>query len=546
MAAFPITQILNGLHFVMQDENGCLFRATPEMISKYICSICENNEGITPTKSCFTYNNLNSCPTFGEIYAHRINGNSQLPIQINDIHQLIISKTNSLNLSIEEWIEAGNTYPLMWYIYNPLDQNTFAIVEVVSATDIPECSNSSLVTIDIKVANGFFVNGNNLCAYVFTNSLDVLNIGGGVPIYKGVNDNIHEFRTLSTNTPTFIALSIENDKVVIDLQTTDLANAIVKNIYNTDGTLTGSRTVNGDNKALNIYDLAFFNLKSKSFNYYEARGQASTWGIGNSTFYQDVNGFLLQYYNDAWTHWIRSDLFAIYYHAHDNSSQTEIKQTHFEVTFEGRFRYVLAKNLTNKLELTHKQWVINREIGQARMWTHPLDPNANFYKKIPEGWVIIIDENDTTDYFGLYGINAVEEGSLVTCRDEVGNPIQLIVPKVSGVVHAGFKTEDSLFNIVGGTIGEKTEDITINNIPEHDHFILNNDDLSGGVLPNSNNYIVRRIRNGDNSNNYTLIASDNQPTIGKTSKAGGSEEPEPLNIIQPTHIVRFIFCVGIN
>lgn len=581
---FPITDKLNDLMFVMQDEQGCLFRATPEMISKYICAICEDDEGITSSKSCFTYNNLSSCGSIGEMYALNTSQTSPSPILLNDISNFVIDKTNGLYLNIEDWLQAGQSYPINWYIYNSLDINNFAIIEVISVVDLINCPTKVVIEVNVALSNGSFQNGNNICAYVYTNSLEIVNAGGGIPIYKGIVSNQHVFKTIETETPQFVEFNVVNDKININVNPDGNGQGgLTKNIYTTNGTLTSSRTLLGDNKSLRFgndtptQNLSSFETFANSYMYHKVEGTAGTWGIGKSVVSQNVNYTEVSYENDLYRYRLYADLnnniFIQAYNKISNTTESEIKLSNKVDIFalnninctSNELRQITPINglNLNKNSYPTFQQIVNREIGLVREWTHPLDPNTTYgdYTPIPAGWRLILPDGYTPSaplfpfqiqaYSGngnqLISNAYVNEDNEVDCTDQFGNTKSLIVPKISGNTFVGHNAlAPTLFNSNRNTFGSITNTLNEANIPEHRHRVASSSDGAGNNHLDFNLFLERSY-SGVGNTGYELTASQFQPDSFWTGNAGASPQNiQPISNIQPSIVTYYIFCVGIN
>lgn len=85
----------------------------------------------------------------------------------------------------------------------------------------------------------------------------------------------------------------------------------------------------------------------------------------------------------------------------------------------------------------------------------------------------------------------------------------------------------------GATGGEETHELTVEELPEHDHFVENNSEGSGSVT--TGNSVADRSPNTGNA--YNLVGADDDADVGRSSTTG---EGVGHNNIPPYFGVHFI------
>ena len=133
---------------------------------------------------------------------------------------------------------------------------------------------------------------------------------------------------------------------------------------------------------------------------------------------------------------------------------------------------------------------------------------------IPTGWLVCRGQSlYISDYSELYAVIGTTYGTGMM------HSTTFATPNLKGRVPVGIDTNDTDFDTLGETGGEKTHTLTINEMPSHNHIARSHvgSGVGDGMLLNGNSYTV--------DNNYT------------TGSTGGGQAH---NILQPYIVVNYI------
>ena len=170
----------------------------------------------------------------------------------------------------------------------------------------------------------------------------------------------------------------------------------------------------------------------------------------------------------------------------------------------------------NDYNLNRMQQLIKQDIGGAISGdTLPIGTIITFTSDtIPENWLLCdgsaISRTDYQDLFNIIGITYGQGDSFSTFN----------LPNLQGKLTVGKNSNDTDFNTLGKTGGEKNHTLTIDEIPAHTH-----------TATQINNITTTNVVSGAG-----IIMSDN-PTQRNTSSAGGGESH---NNLQPYVVINYI------
>lgn len=165
------------------------------------------------------------------------------------------------------------------------------------------------------------------------------------------------------------------------------------------------------------------------------------------------------------------------------------------------------------------EWVNQTGGGSATGDTLPVGSIMPYPKATaPENWLICdgsaISRTDYSELFNAIGTTFGEGDGSTTFN----------LPNIKGRTIVGLDTDDTDFNTIGKTLGEKTHTLTVAEMPEHNH----KQSLDGGNSGNSGNAAYSW---SIPANQYLYTGDD---LAGKT---GGSQ---PHNNIQPSFVAAYI------
>jgi microcystin-dependent protein len=165
------------------------------------------------------------------------------------------------------------------------------------------------------------------------------------------------------------------------------------------------------------------------------------------------------------------------------------------------------------------EWVNQTGGGSATGDTLPVGSIMPYPKATaPENWLICdgsaISRTDYSELFNAIGTTFGEGDGSTTFN----------LPNIKGRTIVGLDTDDTDFNTIGKTLGEKTHTLTVAEMPEHNH----KQSLDGGNSGNSGNAAYSW---SIPANQYLYTGDD---LAGKT---GGSQ---PHNNIQPSFVATYI------
>lgn len=165
------------------------------------------------------------------------------------------------------------------------------------------------------------------------------------------------------------------------------------------------------------------------------------------------------------------------------------------------------------------EWVNQTGGGSATGDTLPVGSIMPYPKATaPENWLICdgsaISRTDYSELFNAIGTTFGEGDGSTTFN----------LPNIKGRTIVGLDTDDTDFNTIGKTLGEKTHTLTVAEMPEHNH----KQSLDGG---NSGNSGKAAYSWSVPANQYLYTGDD---LAGKT---GGSQ---PHNNIQPSFVATYI------
>lgn len=165
------------------------------------------------------------------------------------------------------------------------------------------------------------------------------------------------------------------------------------------------------------------------------------------------------------------------------------------------------------------EWVNQTGGGSATGDTLPVGSIMPYPKATaPENWLICdgsaISRTDYSELFNAIGTTFGEGDGSTTFN----------LPNIKGRTIVGLDTDDTDFNTIGKTLGEKTHTLTVAEMPEHNH----KQSLDGGNSGNSGNAAYSW---SIPANQYFYTGDD------LTGKTGGSQ---PHNNIQPSFVATYI------
>lgn len=171
----------------------------------------------------------------------------------------------------------------------------------------------------------------------------------------------------------------------------------------------------------------------------------------------------------------------------------------------------------------------NRKFG----WTEPQDGLPGELKTlafkpspIPTGWLECDGRSlSRTTYSALFA-------AIGTAYGNVDND-NFNIPDMRGKSIIAKGTSD-LTSKIGTSGGSETVSLTSDQLAAHSHNCVYGGVATGGTLDASRPHIISRYEGGG-IENYVLLGSDDEPTVGTTSSVGNSN---PVSIMQP-YIVMF-------
>lgn len=137
---------------------------------------------------------------------------------------------------------------------------------------------------------------------------------------------------------------------------------------------------------------------------------------------------------------------------------------------------------------------------------------------VPDGWLILNGQAvDRTMYASIYQLFGTQFGA--------GNGTTTFnLPNFQDKVPLGASASKG----VGSSGGAESVSLTIDMMPEHDHFEFVDAEPASGSTVNTNDGVVRRLQAGtDPSYNMTAAAAGVAATLGRSSKTGGSKPAVP-------------------
>lgn len=175
---------------------------------------------------------------------------------------------------------------------------------------------------------------------------------------------------------------------------------------------------------------------------------------------------------------------------------------------------VKKSNLDNETE-----WADPVGGGSATGDTLPIGSIMPYLKATaPENWLICdgsaISRTDYSELFNAIGTTFGEGDGSTTFN----------LPNIKGRTIVGLDAEDTDFNAIGKTLGEKTHTLTVAEMPEHNH----KQSLDGGNSGNSGNAA------------YSWSVPENQYLYTGDDLAGKTGGSQSHNNIQPSFVVAYI------
>jgi hypothetical protein len=111
-----------------------------------------------------------------------------------------------------------------------------------------------------------------------------------------------------------------------------------------------------------------------------------------------------------------------------------------------------------------------------------------------------------------------------------------------GRIPAGWNPNDSDFDTVGETGGQKTKQLSTPEIPAHSHKLFSPAATAVGIQVTANTHpIVSSDGTGWGNDSYRIRASNAQPSLGHSGPEGSGNE---FSIMNPYRVVLFIEYVG--
>lgn len=165
------------------------------------------------------------------------------------------------------------------------------------------------------------------------------------------------------------------------------------------------------------------------------------------------------------------------------------------------------------------EWVNQTGGGSATGDTLPVGSIMPYPKATaPENWLICdgsaISRTDYSELFNAIGTTFGEGDGSTTFN----------LPNIKGRTIVGLDTDDTDFNTIGKTLGEKTHTLTVAEMPEHNH----KQSLDGGNSGNSGNAA------------YSWSVPANQYLYTGDDLAGKTGGSQPHNNIQPSFVAAYI------